>query len=400
MHLAYVVKRYPRYSETFIVNEILAHERAGEKVRIYALLPPQDSHFQDIIAQVRAPVTYLSSKADRASAFWELQKRAAQTYPNLWHVLAQYTEASAREITQALELALHIHRHKIEHIHAHFATTATTVSQIAASLCQLPSSFTAHAKDIFHQDNDYEQIKSKFAKADFSVTVSDYNVDYLSHSLGVEQSKLVRIYNGLDLTQFPFHPYQDRPPKLIAVGRLVEKKGFDDLIRACAILRDKGTPFSCEIIGSGDQHDRLYTLVQTLNLENHVDLIGPMPQELVKQKITQSAMFIAPCVVASDNNKDGLPTVLVESMALGTPCISTDVTGIPEVIHDNDTGLMVKSRSPELLATAIERLLLDQPLAQSIATKARYHMESHFNIDINTRTLRNCFQTHSARSQS
>lgn len=393
MHLAYVVKRYPRYSETFIVNEILAHERAGVKVRIYALLPPQDSHFQDIISQVKAPVTYLSSKAERASTFWELQKRAAAIYPSLWQVLGDHPQASAREITQALELAIHLSKHKVDHIHAHFATTATTVSQIATQLCQLPSSFTAHAKDIFHQDNDYQQVKAKFAAATFTVTVSDYNVDYLSSTLAVQSEKVVRVYNGLDLSQFPFHPYQNRSTKITAVGRLVEKKGFDDLIRACALLRDEKLAFTCEIIGSGDQFDLLNQLIDTHQLQGCVTLLGPMPQQLVKQKIAQSAMFIAPCVVGSDNNQDGLPTVLIESMALGTPCIATDVTGIPEVISNKVTGLMVEQRNPKSLAAAMQNLCNDHQLASTLAINARRQIEEHFNIDINTRTLRHHFQS-------
>lgn len=393
MHLAYVVKRYPRYSETFIVNEILAHERAGDKVRIYALLPPQDTHFQDIIAKVDAPVAYLSSKAERASTFWELQKRAAEVYPKLWQVLGEHSKASAREITQALELALHLHKHKVDHIHAHFATTATTVAQIAAQLCQVPSSFTAHAKDIFHQDNDFTQLKKKFDATQFAITVSEFNRHYLIENLGVDSRKLFRIYNGLDLESFPTTPYDERPREIIAVGRLVEKKGFDDLIRACAILRDQDVVFRCEIIGSGDQKGLLNSLIEQYDLHQHVQLSGPMPQGQVKHKLSNAAVFVAPCVVGHDNNQDGLPTVLVESMALGTPCISTDVTGIPEVIQDNNTGLMVPQRNPDDLAKAISRILDEPELGQRLAANARRQIDEYFNIDINTQALRHYFHT-------
>lgn len=391
MYVAYVVKRYPRYSETFIVNEILAHEAAGMRVRIYALLPPQDSHFQDIISQVKAPVCYLSAKAERATPFWELQKRAAAIYPNSWQVLSQHQDASAREITQALELALHIHKHQIDHLHAHFATTSTTVTNIAAQICQIPFSFTAHAKDIFHQDNDYNLVKKKFSSAQFAVTVSDYNVDYLINELEIEPSKLVRIYNGLDLNQFPFSPYNNRPPHIIAVGRLVEKKGFSDLIHACALLKQRGTIFHCDIIGEGDQKRQLADLIKNYHLGSCVHLIGPLPQAQVKRRICESAMFVAPCVIGTDNNQDGLPTVLVESMALGTPCISTDVTGIPEVIEHNKTGLMCEQHSPEDLAAAISQLLSSPEQAEKYAQNARMQIEQRFNIHSNTEILRKQF---------
>ncbi|MFB9217861.1 glycosyltransferase [Vibrio sinaloensis] len=392
MHVAYIVKRYPRYSETFIVNEILAHEAAGMKVRIYALLPPQDSHFQDIISRVKAPVSYLSAKAERASVFWDLQKKAARQLPNVWRVLANYPKASAREVTQALELALEIHKHHIQHLHAHFASTSTTVTQIAADVCQIPYSFTAHAKDIFQQDNDFELLKLKFSRSKFAITVSDYNVRYLTQQLGVDSENVFKVYNGLDLACFPFHPYTQREPLILAVGRLVEKKGFKDLIAACRILLDRGTQVRCEIIGSGELKHELQQLIEGYQVQDQVTLLGPMPQQQVKQKLTQAAMFVAPCVVGHDNNKDGLPTVLVESMALGTPCISTDVTGIPEVLDHLATGLMTSQHDPEQLANNIQCLLEDQQLSKEIALNARRHIENHFDIHANTLVLRHLFE--------
>lgn len=392
MSVAYIVKRYPRYSETFIVNEILAHEKAGLDIHIFALLPPQDSHFQDIISQVRAPVTYLPAKADRASTFWERQKKVSRRYPQMWNVLGQYPNASAREILQALELSLHISRMKITHMHAHFATTSTTVAQIASAITAVPFSFTAHAKDIFHQDNDFVSLATKFEQAKCAITVSNFNLNYLTHERSVRDGKVVRIYNGLDLTQFPYLSPQHREPVICAVGRLVEKKGFCDLIDACSLLRQRGIQFQCEIIGDGEMKDELAQQIQTLGLEQVVTLKGALPQHQVKEHLRRAAVFAAPCVVGKDGNRDGLPTVLLESMALGTPCVSTEVTGIPEVITDGKTGLIAQQNNPQSLAQALENLLGYSQLRVNLSRQARSLIESQFDIHTNAQEIRTIFQ--------
>lgn len=392
MCVAYIVKRYPRYSETFIVNEILAHEEAGLDIHIFALLPPQDSHFQDIISKVKAPVTYLPAKADRASTFWERLKKVSRRYPSMWKVLGQYPNASAREILQALELSLHIGRMQITHMHAHFATTSTTVAQIASAITEVPFSFTAHAKDIFHQDNDFVALATKFEQAKCAITVSDFNLSYLTHDLSVRAEKVVKVYNGLDLVQFPYQSPQQREPVICAIGRLVEKKGFCDLISACHLLKTQGVQFRCEIIGDGELKEDLQQQIQELEVEDVVVLKGSLPQLQVKQHLHKAAVFAAPCVIGQDGNRDGLPTVLLESMALGTPCVSTDVTGIPEVILNEQTGLMVQQHNHKSLAIALERLLVDSQLRVKLSQQARLLIENQFDVHANAKKIRTLFQ--------
>ncbi|MFN3015804.1 glycosyltransferase [Vibrio coralliilyticus] len=392
MCVAYIVKRYPRYSETFIVNEILAHERAGVEVEIFALLPPQDPHFQDIISRVRAAVTYLPAKAERASTFWERQKKVARWFPQLWPVLGQYPNASAREVLQALELSLHISRKSITHLHAHFATTSTTVAQIASAITGVPFTFTAHAKDIFHQDNDFVALATKFEQTKCAITVSDFNYTYLTEELRVSHSKVNRIYNGLDLEDFAYSSPESREPKICAIGRLVEKKGFRDLVSACHQLKRRGVHFQCEIIGDGELQQELEKQILALGVQDVVVMEGALPQREVKERLKQAAVFVAPCVVGEDGNRDGLPTVLLEAMALGTPCISTDVTGIPEVIVNTQTGLLVKQHNPEGLATAIETLL-EQPQSRvTLSQQARELIEREFDIHVNAMKIRSQFQ--------
>jgi glycosyltransferase involved in cell wall biosynthesis len=392
MKVGYVVKRYPRYSETFIVNEILDHEAAGMEVEIFSLLPPEDGHFQDAISRVRAPVTYLQAKGLKAANFWSTLDEAGEILPYLWDSLEEARGEDVRYAYQAVVLARESRLRGITHLHAHFATASTTVARLAARFARVPYTMTAHAKDIFHESVRPEDLRRKLRDAAATVTVSDYNVEYLHNSYGSAADGVRRIYNGLELERFPYEEPRGRVPEIVAVGRLVEKKGFADLIEACSLLRDRGVEVRCRIIGLGEQESELRAAVGRLGLGKKVELPGPRPQGELIEAVGSAAVFAAPCVVGGDGNRDGLPTALLEAMALGTPCVSTDVTGIPEVLRDGETGLMVPQRDPAALAVAIERLLADPELRVGLAGRARRLVEAEFDVRRNAALLRETFE--------
>ena len=391
MTIGYVLKQYPRYSETFIVSEILAHEAAGVPVRIFSLRPPSDSHFQDVIAAVRSPVTYLPAEVPRASTFWQGLVEAGDALPGLWGALECARTEEMLDVHQAMLLAVEVKRSGITHLHAHFATTATAVARLAARLAGVTYTFTAHAKDIFHESVRLDDLRRKCEDALAVVTVSDFNLAYLRRVLGVSSVHVQRVYNGLDLPSFPFAPPTARARRILAVGRLVEKKGFDDLVAACAILAGRGVHFECDIVGGGEQEPVLRDLIARQGLAGRVSLLGPRPQREVKRLLQEAAVFAAPCVTASNADQDGLPTVLLEAMALGTPCISTDVTGIPEILRHDATGLQVPQRTPAALADALERLLDDVELRARLAAAARALVETDFDVHRNSVHMRSLF---------
>ena len=397
--VGYVVKRYPRYSETFIVNEILAHEQAGMSLNIFALRPSTDTHFQDIIAKVRAPVTYLPAPFVLSiSEFWDEIMTSMKTLPGWIAGMEAAREESARDVYQAVLLALEARAKGIEHLHAHFATSAATVARLAALFGGLTYSFTAHAKDIFHESVQEEDLYRKIEDATTVVTVSDYNVDFLKSRFGSAAHKVQRIYNGLDLSRLRFSDPSNRPPCIIAVGRLIEKKGFADLIAACAELDQRGVDFQCQIIGGGPLHDALKDDIRQRGLQHKVHIVGPMPQSEVMAALHEAAVFAAPCVVGEDGNRDGLPTVVLEAMALGVPCISTDVTGIPEAIKHNHSGVIVPQKNAGALAHALERLLNQPEERTRLAQHARRMVERSFDIHQNAETLRTVFDAATATS--
>lgn len=389
--VGYVVKRYPHFSETFVVNEILAHEAAGTAVEIFAQFGPVDTHFQDAISRVRGPVHYLPAQSSKASALWQQLHAAARAFPSAWSTAAASGDVDVRTLQQAMALAELVRARRIEHLHAHFATGATEVARLTSTLTGVPFTFTAHAKDIFHESVDPVDLERKLAAAHAVVTVSDFNVRHLRAAFPHLAHKVVRIYNGLDLEDFAYAAPTERAPEILAVGRLVEKKGFRYLVDACRELVERGVAFTCAIVGTGDEKAFLRERVAEAGLEGRVTLTGPLPQREVKVRMRRAAVLAVPCVVGADANQDGLPTVLLEAMALGTPCVSTDVTGIPEVLEDGVTGAMVPQHDAIALADALQRMLARAAERVALAGRARGRMEEAFDVHRSAAALRAAF---------
>ncbi len=396
--IAYVVKRYPRYSETFIVNEILAHEAAGQELEIIAVRPCTDTHYQDRIARVKAPVTLLPAGSVRGDAFWSQAHRVACSYPEVWNELGACGDEDVLDAFQALLLCEIIRTRNIVHLHAHFATSSTSVARIAARITGISYTFTAHAKDIYHESVQPADLRRKLRDAASVVTVSDFNRLYLQETYGADARTVQRVHNGIDLEAFQFSLPNSRSRSIIAVGRLVEKKGFGVLIDACACLRDAHVDFQCQIVGQGEDEKTLHDQIARHHLQDRVLLLGPRPQAEVIRLIRDAAVLAAPCIVGTDGNRDGMPTVLLESMALGTPCVATDVTGIPEAMTHNEHGLIVPQHDAVYLARTLQSVLDDPHLRTRLAIAARQRVERDFSVTRACRHLRQIFQSAIARS--
>ncbi len=388
---AYVLKMYPRFSETFVVNELRAVEAAGEQVDVFSLRPPNDGRFHESLAEVRASVTYVRSSGLRAADVWEALGSAREELPGLLGCIDELLDVAVVDAVQAVDVAVQLRRRGITHVHAHFASVATTVARLAARLARVPYSFTAHAKDVYHDDVDPEDLRRKLADASTVVTVSDFNLAHLRRRFPLESSSVVRVYNGLDLAAFRYADPAQRPPVVVAVGRLVEKKGFDDLLEAVALLVHDGAPVSLDLVGTGPCEQDLRGQAVRLGLSGSVRFHGPLPQGRVRQLVQAAAVLAAPCTVAADGNRDGLPTVLLEGMALGTPCVATPVTGIPEAITDGVTGVLVPERDPAALAEALRALLDDGRLRTRLAQAARRRVELDFEVHRQAAQLRSVF---------
>ncbi|MDO5054112.1 MAG: glycosyltransferase family 4 protein [Pasteurella oralis] len=392
MYIGYVLKRYPRFSETFVVNEILAHERAGTRIDIFALGPVMETHFQDGISQVRAPVTRLVDKQRNTETLWGIMTQGFSQLSD-FAIKLESAKGTIHEIAQSILLALEIKKRGIQHLHAHFGTQATTVARQAAIFADITYTFTAHAKDIYYQYEQSTELGQKMHDASATVTVSDYNLTYLREKYGSDAASAVRIYNGMDLSKFPYQSFHSPNRQILAVGRLVPKKGFSVLLDALAILKQRNIDMQCTLVGDGTLREQLQAQIDALNISDIVQMVGPMPQPEIIKFMRSVNMMIAPSVISEDGDRDGLPTVLLESMALGTPVISTHVAGIPELVQDGITGLCVQPNDPTALADAIQCLLADVELCKTLSYQARALIEREYDEDKNVALLQALFRT-------
>src|SRR4051812_273400 len=396
--VGYVAKVFPRLSETFIVSELLAHERAGLDVEVFSLRAPSDVGVHAAHARLRAPVTEVTPKPPTVGALLD-EVQYAGDLGDVLKTLADARDAQPLELVQAIRIARQVRKRGITHLHAHFANTAATVARAAARLAGVPYSLTAHAKDIFHEDVVPARLRRTLDDAATVVTVSDFNAEHLARVCPSAAARVHRIYNGLELDGFPYAAPRDRLPRIVGVGRLVEKKGFADLVDACALLAQAGREFECRIVGTGELEAELRARAAAADLEGVITFSGAASQEAVRAEMTSAAALAAPCVVGADGNRDGLPTVLLEAMALGTPCVSTDVTGIPEVLVDGVTGLHVAQRHPVALAEALGRLIDDAALRVRLAAGARRRIEERFDIDRNAAAWRGVVLGHRSTTE-
>ena len=388
IRVGYVLKMYPRFSETFIVTELLSMEEQGVDLEIFSLRSPVDGRFHESLARVKAPVCYLDA-GGKASEAWETLRRGRSALGSrLEHELDELLEMSLIDACQAIELALAVRRRGITRLHAHFATVATTVARLASRLADVPYSFTLHAKDIFHEGVDQAQLRTKLADSAAAITVSDFNERYLRTRFGDSAKTVVRVYNGIDLDLFSMEPPVSRPPVVVAVGRLVEKKGFHHLLDAIALLVRRGRSVHLDLVGGGIEEAGLKARADALGVTGQVTFHGPLTQLEARDRIRGAAVLAAPCIVGADGNRDGLPTVILEGLALGTPVVATPVTGIPEAVLDGHTGLLVPEGDVPALADALCRLLDDPDLRCRLADAGRRHVEANFDSRVNVRQLR------------
>lgn len=397
--VAYIMKRYPRLTETFILNEIRAMERLGADLQIFSLLPPEPPPHHPMVAEVRAPVTVLpmAAKGDwirLALAHGAIIKAAPLRYAAafvraLWWSVQSPTPFSVwKQFIRGGFIATSCRTAGIRHIHAHFANAPTAVARFASLMSGIPFSFTAHAKDLYLTPK--RVIMRRARAASFVSTCTRYNADYLRGLLGADEAhKINLVYHGIDLGHFSARrtSIASQTPLILSVGRLVPKKGHDDLIHACAILRNAGHEFRCMIVGAGPLREELSALIARHDLADRVTLQGAMTHADLIGLYRQATLFALAPRIAEDGDRDGIPNVIAEAMAIGVPVVSTDVSGIPEVVRDNQTGLLVPPRHAPALADAIGRLLVHPSFAATLAAAARTLLEREFDLWAATATL-------------
>ncbi|HZL85979.1 MAG TPA: glycosyltransferase [Candidatus Krumholzibacteria bacterium] len=395
LKVAYVLKRFPRFSETFILNEILELERRGVEVVVYAWLKPSEGRFHAQASQLNAKVHYLDELDlhnwhEWLSAEWPvLGPRVACFWDILRESLERGDSVRLPEILWGTWLGVKVLQEGVQHIHSHFGTMSSTVAWFASRVSGVPFSFTAHAKDIFAYSMSDHRLREKLMAASRVITVTHFNRRHLLQQQPDLDPDAVRvIYNGIDLDLFAPNPRLARLPNLIlSVGRLIPKKGFDDLLDACKLLKQRGIDFHCLVVGDGPGEPSLVQKRFFLGLERDVVFCGSKPQHEVAELMQRATVLALACKNGPDKNRDALPTVLLEALASGLPVVSTDFSGIPEIVDSGTDGFLVPPGDPVALAEGLERMLGSPELCRRVAEAGRKKAERRFDLHRNAGEL-------------
>jgi glycosyltransferase involved in cell wall biosynthesis len=416
--IGYLLKGYPRTSETFITNEIYLLEQAGLKISIFSLKTLEGQQRHGVVSKIQAPVTYLPETTPQeesgllgwlwlnvpsfAASHWKLFRLRPAAYLGtlaeaLGMCLKYRIRSFIKEFLQAGFIALKVlESGRIRHLHAHFCHTSTTVAMLASRLAGVAFSFTAHAKDIYREDmNPGDLLQVKLSRTRFAVTCTGANQVYLDR-LRPPQIPLHKIYHGLDLSVFipSNNTGENTRPLILSVGRMVEKKGFTYLVEACRLLRDARYDFVCRIVGGADQYtETIKRSIEQLNLREFVSLHSAVTQEELRRIYEQATVFALPCQVIENGDRDGIPNVLVEAMAMELPVVSTDISGIPELVEHRVNGLLVPQKDAQALASAIKELLDDAELRKRLSRSARETVRRDFDAKQNILALKSLFDS-------
>ncbi len=387
--LGMILKGYPRISETFISNEIYLLEQSGIEIHIISMREPRENFTHESVKRIRADITYLPDRI-----LPHLHTLAVHNFLLLCSMPGRYLKtavfmlkqlvktkrsATLKHFLQAGYFTHILKKAGITHLHAHFAHSPTSVAVFGSKLCNVPFSFTGHAKDVYTQDP--EKLARKIALAQFVVTCTGVNKTYLE-SIAPQGSDINVVHHGIDVRLFS--PKHDKttphtPANIISVARLTAKKGLPTVFEALSLLKKRGIDFRYTLIGTGEEREALEKQARSLGIFERIDWLGVRPHEDVVTALDQADVFVLGCQVLDNGDRDGIPNVLVESMAMGLPVVATEISAIPELIENNETGLLVPQRDPEALANALERMLSDETLRARLIEKAKQRVHNDFD---------------------
>ena len=384
---AYLFERFPSFGQTFCYREVAELDRQDIAAPIFSIRKPKDEPQQDWDTRIVERVHYLPEEKE----LLEDVSRAAKKRKLGADIVAALDEWGRRadflRLYQAIYVGLRLRTMEINHVHAHFAGMAARTAFWINKFFAITFSFTAHANDIFSPRQFEIGLDKLVDTARAIVTETDYAAHFLRERFSRCADRVHRIYNGLDLSEFGRADFSSNPPLIIAVGRLIPKKGFGDLIRACALLAERGKLFRCEIIGAGPLENELRRKTDELGLQNNVVLTGPKPQMQLRRRLAAGNVFVLPSVIDPDGGMDNLPTVIMEAMATGLPVVSTNIGGIPEMVIENETGFLVQSGDAAAMADAIEKVINDASSAARLGRSGHERARALFSIEKNVREL-------------
>lgn len=397
--IVYLLDHFPVLSETFVLQEILELQRQGRPLQVFSLFQPAPAELASGDWSGQIPVVYLSRQSKFgliAAATRRFLKSPGRFLRTASLTLKHHSLSAALSyLLDGAFVAEQLGHQQIAHLHAHFASGASSVAQIVHQLTNIPYSVMTHAYDIYLARP--TDLAYKMSMAHFFATCSHYNQEHLQKLVEPRIGEHIHtVYCGLNLDLFPEQsvdaaPVTTEAPIILAVGRLVEKKGLLYLVLACGLLKEQGYRFTCRIIGNGPQRLLIEQKIQELGLSEHLELIGAATHEQVIEMYQQATIVALPCIIGNDGDRDGIPNVLMEALYMQKAVISTPVSGIPELISDEENGLLVAPRDARALATALARLLDDPILRHRLGEAGRETILERFTVQKTTHRLMTLF---------
>lgn len=403
--VAYVVNCFPNFIEAMIYREVLALRSRGYDLSIFSIrrpqagdVPPEAAALVDATHYI-LPVGALALLRAHTRAFARAPVRYVRTLLDVvtgTHSRFRDRVRSVCHFAEAVAILPQVRNLGIEHLHAHWAVGATTCAMVVSRFLDIPFTFTAHAYDIWL---DRLLLPEKLRAAETVVTCTDYNRRHLIEDYGIPAEKFRVVYHGLDLQRFQRH---DRPqnsrPVILSVGRLVEQKGYEDLIRVCADLVRDGHDFQCEIIGDGPLRESLQRLIDELGLHEVVTLRGRLVGDVVLDCYVRADIFALFCVQASDGDRDGIPNTMVEAMAMQLPVVSTRYSGVPELVVEGSTGFLADCGDRRTLVDALALLLTEPGRRTTMGRAGRERVMHDFATSACATKLEEIFAGRNGRS--
>ena len=392
MRLGYLYSRYPVLSQTFCDMEMLELEREGFELTVGSIHPPLTSIRHPHAGRLRAPVHYAPPPA--ILRLWEEKAQKEGRWPQALldshhqkYGSAVKAPTRARNASYFAEL---FQRHQVEHFHVHFANRAAHTALFLKAMANIPFSVTAHGQDFMADLGNDDLLREICDEAEFVAVETEYSRGLMAARCPNAASKIHRVYNGMDLTNFldPSTSVADGGPvRIQSVGRLVAFKGFEYLIEACAQLRQRSIQFRCEIIGDGPLRKSLQQQIDELRLGSFITLAGALPQDCVLERLQRCDIFALASTTDDRGASDVFPTVILEAMASARPVVSTVLAGIPEAVVDKETGLLVPAGESGLFADALEALCQNAELRTRYGAAGRARVEQNFQVEVTVRPL-------------
>jgi colanic acid/amylovoran biosynthesis glycosyltransferase len=386
-NFAYLFERFPSFGQTFCYREVAELYRQGITPPIFSIRNPKHEPAQDWDARIVEGVHYLPEEKELLDDVGRASKKG-RLAPEIIAAIDEWgRRTDFLRLYQAVYVALRLQEGGISHVHAHFAGMAARTAFWIAKFFPITFSFTAHANDIFAPRNFEIGLDKLVEAARVVVTETNYAEKFLQERFSERADRIHRIYNGLNLGEFGRASFSSDLPLIVAIGRLIAKKGFANLIRACALLVERGRSFQCEVFGEGPLENELHAQIEELGLQERVQLLGPKPQHELRARLASASVFVLPSVPEPGGGMDNLPTVIMEAMATGLPVVSSRLGGIPEMVVENETGFLVQPDDALALAEAIERVTNDRSLGQKLGKAGYGRAQMLFSIEKNVREL-------------